>query len=182
MKNKQKIKWNANQPIPDKSFSRPIQKKFSTDHTSFITKGRSFANVIKTNTPLQSNKNKTQQKNNIDHSNDWDILKEKIDRIENNLENAFKIINHLAEKLEVQLPEPIITENKQNKKTEQPENHSQEFNILNNRIDLTLDQFTQLKYSINQLANFIQKNNNINQQAMETEQNNNSNINDSTPN
>jgi RNA recognition motif. (a.k.a. RRM, RBD, or RNP domain) len=177
-KTKQQIKWNAEQTFQNtanQSFSHPKYSK-STNKDKFVTKDKTFAHIAKTNISLENNIKNREHTNNT--TNEWEILKGKLDRMENNLENAFKMIDHLAEKLEIQLPKQITLENNKHKKPIQDKNHSQEFNILNNRIDVTLEQFSQLKQSINNLANIIQKNNS--NQTMETELTNNNN-NDSTP-
>ena len=81
-----------------------------------------------------------------------------------------KMIEHLAKKVEIELldnthiSEPQkINDNKKNQKG------SQEFHILNERIEIMMDQFTKLKNNIKLIAQATSKSNNNNQETMETD-------------
>ena len=89
-----------------------------------------------------------------------------MNRIEDNLDNAIKMINHLAGKMNVQIATTTIEKPTQQQQQINDKKNSQEFNILNNRINTTLEQFTQLKDSINTLAKAIQESST---QTMETQ-------------
>ena len=98
------------------------------------------------------------------------MLKDKLERLKHNLDNGIEMIKHLATKCNIKvdefehknkLPIPQIKNSLEN-------NHTQEYNILNNRIDQTIDQFAQLKDLIKEISQTLNKTNNIDN-AIETD-------------
>ena len=71
------------------------------------------------------------------------MLKDKLERLEQNLDNTIEMVKYLATKCNINInkfeyknksPTPAIKSLTEN-------NQTQEFNILNNRINQTIDQF-----------------------------------------
>ena len=175
-KNHQQIRWKADQPIPNKTFIRPNQKKQLTNFNIHTEKNKTFAYIVqnqqnsKEKTENTTINNKPRKKTQNQQENNWDMLKEKLERLEHNLDNAVEMIKYLATKCNMN-----IDESKYKTKSSLPpipklseNNRTQEFNILNNRIDQTINQFAQLKELIKELSQILNKTNN-NNNAMETD-------------
>jgi len=181
---KRQIKWNAESPNNRIMSTAPFRPIRATHSTNNYKDKRSYAqvtsnNIINKQQSLNNIKRHKNQavKNNTQEKTEWSTLNEKLDRLENNIENLFKMTKHLATKCNINVESiNLIHEQAQNHQ-EKPElnNHTYQYNALNSRIDTTLDQFAQLKEIIKEIANTISQNN-----SMETDQNNNTSTNDST--
>ena len=172
------VKWNVERDEAPKASTYPNQYKRPQITRQKTTSKLSYADAARN----KDNKNNGQQTNNNfinqnqeqqHNNNNWQLLCEKLERLESGLDNATKMINHLAKNAGIELIGSILNIKPKNTNNDKVESRgSQEFQILNERIEILLQQFANLKNNIKIVAQTTDKENKDNITRMETDDEN----------